>query len=163
MRRENPLALGWLCGPAGRSLAAMSEEHNEQIVDEFIQALFTRGELDAVDRYLSSDFVDHDPTFPDQPGDRESMRGAGEVIRAAFPDWHSDVEELIAAGDKVVERFTASGTHEGEIMGIAPTRRTVTLPGINIFRLQDSKIVERWGKLDMLGFMQQLGAVPAAV
>ena len=141
----------------------MSEQHNKQIVDEFIQALFTRGELEAVDRYLTPDFVNHDPTFPDQPGDRESMRGASEVMRAAFPDWHSDLEELIAAGDKVVERFTASGTHEGELMGIAPTGRTVTLPGINIFRLQDGKIVERWGKLDMLGFMQQLGAVPAAV
>ncbi|MEN3284396.1 MAG: hypothetical protein V7607_5536 [Solirubrobacteraceae bacterium] len=141
----------------------MSEQHNKQIVDEFIQALFTRGELDAVDRYLSPDFVNHDPTFPDQRSDRESMRGAGEVIRAAFPDWHSDLEELIAAGDKVVERFTASGTHQGELMGISPTGRTITLPGINIFRLQDGKIVERWGKLDMLGFMQQLGAVPTAV
>jgi steroid delta-isomerase-like uncharacterized protein len=139
----------------------MSEQHNKQIVDEFIQALFTRGELEAVDRYLSPDFVNHDPTFPDQPGDRESMRDASAVIRAAFPDWRSDVEDLIAAGDKVVERFTASGTHEGEILGIAPTGRTVTLPGINIFRLEDGRIVERWGKLDMLGFMQQLGVVPA--
>ena len=141
----------------------MSEQHNKQIVDEFIQALFTRGELDAVDRYLSADFVNHDPTFPDEPGDRESMRSASAVIRAAFPDWHSDLEELIACGDKVVERFTASGTHEGELMGIAPTGRTVTLPGINVFRVEDGKIVERWGKLDMLGFMRQLGAIPAAV
>ena len=163
MRQENPLALGLPGGTGDRSFAAMSEQHNKQIVDEFIQALFTRGELDAVDRYLSPDFVNHDPTFPDQPGDRESMRSASEVIRAAFPDWRSDLEELIAQGDKVVERFTASGTHQGEIMGIAPTGRTVTLPGINIFRLQDGKIVERWGKLDMLGFMRQLGALPATV
>ena len=163
MRQENPLALGLPVATGDRSFAAMSEQHNKQIVDEFIQALFTRGELDAVDRYLSPDFVNHDPTFPDQPGDRESMRAASEVIRAAFPDWHSDLEELIAEGDKVVERFTASGTHQGEIMGIAPTGRTVTLPGINIFRLQDGKIVERWGKLDMLGFMRQLGVVPATV
>ena len=163
MRQENPLGLGWLFPTAVRSLAAMSEQHNKQIVDEFIQALFTRGELDAVDRYLSPDFVNHDPTFPDEAGDRESMRSAGEVIRAAFPDWRSDLEELIASGDKVVERFTASGTHEGELMAIAPTGRTVTLPGINVFRLADGKIVERWGKLDMLGFMRQLGAIPAAV
>ena len=142
MRQENPLALGLPVATGDRSFAAMSEQHNKQIVDEFIQALFTRGELDAVDRYLSPHFVNHDPTFP---------------------DWHSDLEELIAEGDKVVERFTASGTHQGEIMGIAPTGRTVTLPGINIFRLQDGKIVERWGKLDMLGFMRQLGALPATV
>jgi steroid delta-isomerase-like uncharacterized protein len=141
----------------------MTEQRNKQIVDEFIQALFTRGELDAVDRYLAPDFVNHNPTFPDQPAGRESMRGASEVIRAGFPDWHSDVEDLIAVGDKVVERFTASGTHEGELMGVAPTGRAITLPGINIFRIRDGKIVERWGMLDMLGFMQQLGAVPTAV
>jgi steroid delta-isomerase-like uncharacterized protein len=149
---------------AGRTYRRrMSEQHNKQVVDEFIQALFTRGELDAVDRYLTADFVNHNPTFPGQPGDGESMRSASEVIRAAFPDWHSDIEDLIAVGDKVVERFTASGTHQAEIMGVAPTGRTVTLPGINIFRLENGKIVERWGQLDMLGFMQQLGAVPAAV
>ena len=141
----------------------MSEQHNKQVVDEFIQALFTRGELDAVDRYLTADFVNHNPTFPGQPSDGESMRSASEVIRTAFPDWHSDIEDLIAVGDKVVERFTASGTHQAEIMGVAPTGRTVTLPGINIFRLENGKIVERWGQLDMLGFMQQLEAVPAAV
>jgi steroid delta-isomerase-like uncharacterized protein len=163
VRQENPHALGLSAARADRSFAAMSEQHNKQIVDEFIQALFTRGELDAVDRYLSPDFVNHDPTFPDQPPDRESMRSAGEVIRAAFPDWHSDLQDLIAVGDKVVERFTASGTHESELMGIAPTGHTVTLPGINIFRLKDGKIVERWGVLDMLGLMRQLGAVPAAV
>jgi steroid delta-isomerase-like uncharacterized protein len=163
VRHENPQALGLAGATGDRSFAAMSEQHNKQIVDEFIQALFTRGELDAVDRYLSPDFVNHNPTWPGQPGDRESMRAASEVMRAACPDWHSDLEELIAEGDMVVERFTASGTHESELMGIAPTGQTVTLPGINIFRLKDGRIVERWGVLDMLGFMRQLGAIPAAV
>jgi steroid delta-isomerase-like uncharacterized protein len=131
---------------------------NKKVVQDFIQALFTRGELGAVDEYLAPDFVDHNPTIPGQRGDRESMRSAAEVFRAAFPDWQSTVEDVIAVDDKVVERFTARGTHQAELMQIPPTGRAVTLSGINIFRLRDGKIIERWGVLDQLGFMRQLGA-----
>jgi steroid delta-isomerase-like uncharacterized protein len=133
-------------------------EQNKQVVEQFIQALFSRGELTAVDEYLAPDFVDHNPTVPGQAGDRESMRSAGQVFRAAFPDWQSTVDDLLADGDKVVERFTASGTHRGQLMGRDPTGRRVTLGGINIFRLRDGKIVERWGVLDRLALMQQLDA-----
>jgi predicted ester cyclase len=119
------------------------------LVAEFIDALFTRGELEAVDRYLAPGFVNHDP-FPGFTADRQ-----------AFPDWHAGQEAHIAEGDLVAERFTARGTHQGELMGVAPTGREVTLAGINIFRVQDGKIIERWGRTDDLGFLQQLGIVPA--
>lgn len=134
---------------------------NKQVVEDFIQALFTRGDLNSVDEYLAPDFVDHDPPIPGHAGDRESMRSAAAVFRAAFPDWHSTVEDLIAADDMVVERFTARGTHQAELMHIPATGRKVSLYGINIFRLRDGKIVERWGVLDQLALMQQLGAIPA--
>ena len=140
-----------------KELTIMSAQ-NKQVVEDFIQALFTRGELEAVDEYLAPEFVDHNPSIPGQAGDRESMRSAGAVFRAAFPDWRSTVEDLIAVDDKVVERFTARGTHQAELMHIPPTGRAVALSGINIFRLRNGKIVERWGVLDQLGLMQQLGA-----
>jgi steroid delta-isomerase-like uncharacterized protein len=136
-------------------------EQNKKVVDDFIQALFTRGELDAVYEYLAPEFVDHNPTIPGQTGGREGIRSASQVFRAAFRDWHSTLDDLIASDDKVVERFTAQGTHQAELMHIPPTGRTVTLAGINIFRLRDGKIVERWGVLDQLSFMQQLGAAPS--
>jgi predicted ester cyclase len=60
----------------------------------------------------------------------------------------------------VVERFTASGTHQGELMGVTGTGETITLHGINIFRIADGKIVERWGQLDQLGLLHQLGLTP---
>ena len=136
-------------------------EQNKKVVDQFIQALFTRGDLTAVDDYLAPDFVDHNPTIPGRPGDRESMRSASQMFRAAFPDWHSRIDDLLADGDKVIERFTAGGTHEGPLMHIEPTGRTVTLGGINIFRLNDGKIAERWGILDQFALMQQIESAPS--
>jgi steroid delta-isomerase-like uncharacterized protein len=136
----------------------MTTEPNTTTVREFIDALFTKGDLGSVDRYLAEDFVDHDPPLG-LPGGRESIRTAGAMMREACPDWHSDLDFLVAEGDLVVERFTASGTHRGELMGVAGTGRTLSLPGINIFRLRDGRIVERWGRLDELGLLRQLGLV----
>lgn len=134
-------------------------DENKTLVRDFIDALFTKGDLGAVDEYLAEDFVNHDPPFG-ASADREGMRTAGAMFRSVFPDWHSDLHRLVAEDDIVVELFTASGTHRGEIMGAAPTGKTVTLPGINIFRVDDGRIVERWGRLDDLGLLHQLGLVP---
>jgi steroid delta-isomerase-like uncharacterized protein len=135
-------------------------ESNKTVVKDFIDGLFTKGDLSAVDTYLAEDFLNNDPPFGVTP-DREGMRSAGVMMRAGFPDWHSDLHALIADGDIVVERFTASGTHRGEVMGVAPSGKTVSLPGINIWRLRDGQIIERWGRLDDLTFLKQLGVVPA--
>jgi predicted ester cyclase len=89
------------------------------------------------------------------------MRQTAQVFRQAFPDWHAGQEAHIAEGDLVTERFTARGTHRGEILGVPPTGREVVLAGINIFRVQDGQVVERWGRTDDLGLLQQLGIVPA--
>ena len=89
------------------------------------------------------------------------MRNAAKTFRAALPDWHSDLDQLVEEGDVVMERFHASGTHRGELMGVPATGRTLSLPGINVFRIEDGRIVERWGRLDLLGLMHQLGLVPA--
>jgi steroid delta-isomerase-like uncharacterized protein len=134
----------------------MSIEDNKTVVRRFIDALFTEGDLGAVDEYLSGDFINHDPPIG-LPPDAEGMRTAGAMFREAFPDWHSELHALIGEGDIVVERFTASGTHRGELMGVTPTGKTVELQGINVFRVCDGRIIERWGRLDELGLFQQLG------
>jgi predicted ester cyclase len=136
-------------------------ERNTTVVRDFIDALFTRGDLSAVDRYLAEDFVNHDPPFGLGSG-REGIRAAAAAVRAGFPDWHSEMHRLIAEGDYVVEHFTASGTHRGEVFGAAPTGDTVALQGIQIFRLADGIIVERWGRLDELGMLRRLGVVRMA-
>ena len=132
---------------------------NKKIVEEFIQRLFSEGDLAAVDDCLSVDFLNHDPPFG-ASADREGMRAAAAMFRAAFPDWHSELHLLIAEGDLVAEVFTASGTHRGEVMGVAPSGQEISLRGINVFRIHDGRISERWGRLDDLGFLQQLGLAP---
>ena len=134
----------------------MTTDDNKAIVRDFIDALFTEGDLNAPARFLSPDFVNHDPPFGVSP-DAEGMRAAGAMMRAGFPDWHSELHELIAEGDLVVERFTASGTHKGEIMGVAPTGQEVQLRGINIFRVANGRITEGWTRIDELGVLRQLG------
>ena len=133
-----------------------TQENNKAIVRYLIDGLFTEGDLGAVDTYLAPDFVMHDPPLG-VSADREGMRTAGEMIRKAFPDWHSDLHMLVAEDDMVVERFTASGTHQGELMGAEPTGKTVLLKGINIFRVREGHIAEWWSRLDELGLLQQLG------
>ena len=133
---------------------------NKDLVREFIQDLFTRGDLDAVERCLDPDFVNHDLPFPGAPDGPDGMRQAADMFRRACPDWHSDVQLLVAEGDVVVERFVASGTHRGELMGVAPTEKTLSLAGMQIFRIDGDKIAERWGRLDEMGLARQLGVVP---
>jgi steroid delta-isomerase-like uncharacterized protein len=134
----------------------MSTEDNKAVVRSLIDGLFTDGDLSAVDTYLAADFVMHDPPLG-VPADREGMRTAAAMMRKAFPDWHSDLHMLVGEGDIVVERFTASGTHQGELMGVAPTSKTASLKGINIFRVRDGRVVEWWSRLDELGLFRQLG------
>ena len=75
---------------------------NKHLVESFIQELFTKGDLTAVDRYVAPDFVNHDPPFPGAPEGAEGMRQAGQMMRAAVPDWRSEADHYIAEGDLIV-------------------------------------------------------------
>jgi predicted ester cyclase len=82
------------------------------------------------------------------------------MFRQAFPDSYFTIEDMIAEGDKVVTRKTFHGTHEGEFMGIPPTRRRVSISLIDIVRIAGGRVVEHWSLADNLGMMQQLGVIP---
>ena len=131
--------------------------NNKQIVEQFITALFTDGDLTAVDRYLDPHFINHDPPLPSSPDGPEGMRQAAEIFRSAFPDWRSDQQHIIAEGDLVAEHFVAPWHPPLLRDGESPTGRDVVLRGVNIFRIANGKITERWGRLDDLGLLQQLG------
>jgi steroid delta-isomerase-like uncharacterized protein len=138
----------------------MSAEDNKAIVRRFVEEVWNKGNLGIIDEMFSPDWVEHDPDRP------EELRGLGdakrrvEEVRNAFPDLHVTLEDLIAEGDKVVSRWTARGTHQGELLGIPPTGRQVEFTGMRIQRISGGKLVETWHQPDTLGMMRQLGLIP---
>ena len=117
-------------------------------------------DLAIVDDLVAPEFVSHSapPGLPDGPA---GVKQWVSIFRTAFPDLYSVADDVIAEGDRVVERFRAGGTHRGDFFGIPPTGRSGEITGINIFRVVDGQIVEHWGNSDDLGLMQQLGVIPA--
>jgi steroid delta-isomerase-like uncharacterized protein len=134
----------------------MSTEQNKAILRQVYEAAFHQKNLDALDEVIASDSTDHNLT-PEQPPGLESAKQVFSSFHTAFPDLQVNVEDMISEGDKVVARLTVRGTHQGEFMGITPTGYQVTFTGIDIVRIADGKVVERWGNFDDLGMMQQLG------
>ena len=112
------------------------------------------------DEIVAAGCVFHDgpPGIPSGP---EGVKQWGGMFASAFPDMRVTDEDYIAEGDTVFGRFIARGTHQGELMGIAPTGKQVSISGINIFRIAGGKIVEHWVNYDAMGLMQQIGAIPA--
>jgi steroid delta-isomerase-like uncharacterized protein len=137
----------------------MSARENKAIARRADEELFDRGNLDVADELFALNFVYHDPASGEDWHGPESVKQYATMLRAAFPDLHYTVEDQIAEGDKVVTRYTASGTHQSELMGIAPTGNRVEITGISITRIEDGKIEEIWENYDTLGMMQQLGVV----
>jgi steroid delta-isomerase-like uncharacterized protein len=132
-------------------------EQNKTLARRWFEDLFSRGNLDAANEILSAEFVDH-LTHEDERG-LEELKHYVSIYRSAFPDMQDSVEDIVAEGDKVVVRWTSSGTHQGEFMGVAPTGRHVTFTGMRLFRIADNKIVESWVNIDERGLQEQLGAV----
>ena len=98
---------------------------------------------------------------PGLPGGVAGARRFYGMFLSAFPDLHVHVDDFIAEGARAVVRYTITGTHQGELMGIPASNKPVSVPAITILRFADGKCVERWSETDMIGLMTQIGAVPA--
>jgi steroid delta-isomerase-like uncharacterized protein len=134
---------------------------NKTILRQFFEELFSRGDLSVADEIVALDYVNHNPA-PGEPPGREGLKGFVVYLRAAFPDIHFTIEEQLGEGDKVVTRWTATGTQQGEFVGIPATGKPVNVTAINIHRVSDGQIQEAWLNWDALGMLQQLGAIPAS-
>jgi len=137
----------------------MSTEKNKAIVRRIAEEIWHKGNLAAVDEIFATNFVGHIPGMPDISGS-EGVKQFVTGYRNAFPDIHWAIADEIAEGDKVVTRYTVSGTHQGDFMGISPTGKKVIYTALSINRFASGKIVEFWGIADALGLMQQLGVIP---
>jgi steroid delta-isomerase-like uncharacterized protein len=136
-------------------------EENKAVVRRFLEEVFSGGDLDLVDELFAPAFVLRDPSVPGEVRGPEGMKQYVSMYRSAFPDTNFTVEGQIAEGDHVATRWTARGTHEGELMGIPPTGERVTVTGNEFDRVVDGRIEEIRVIYDALGMMQQLGFVPA--
>ena len=139
----------------------MSEE-NKARIREFIDRVLTAGEIDATGDYFHADMVEEVP-FPGQGPGLEGLKETLTRIRHAFPDSKWTVEEQIAEGNKVLTRFSWSGTHQGDFLGIPATHRAIQIWGMVIDRFEKGKVKSTRILLDTLTMMQQLGVVPIAL
>ena len=136
----------------------MSTDENKALVKRFFAQGPSQGDLKAADELLADDFTLHVP-LPCSPG----VQGMNEVIlacRAAFEHLDVTVEDMVADGEMVAARFTARGIHKGNFMGLPATGKSITMTGIEIFRIKNGRIAELWGEANLLGLMQQLGILP---
>jgi steroid delta-isomerase-like uncharacterized protein len=139
----------------------MSVEENRALVQRFVGEVFNRGNLDVVEEIYAPVYVGHTAGLPEQTLGPEGVKELVELYRSAFPDLHTAIEDIVAEGDKVAYRWTAVGTHRGELLGVQPSNNRVELTGITIERIEDGRIVETYNNFDQLGMMRQIGAMPA--
>ena len=137
----------------------MSTEENKALARRVLEEMFNKGNLDVADKLLAPDYVNHDAAMPEDVHGPEGFKQYVSAYRSAFSDIHVEIEDQIAEGDKVVTRWTGTGTHDGELAGIPPTGNRVTLPGMEIVRISDGKLVEGWEGYDMMNLMRQLGVM----
>ena len=139
----------------------MSTEENKALLRRSVEEIFSaQGDLDVAGEIYAPNYVGHNPLDSEDVRGPEGAKEQARMYRNAFPDVRLNIEEQIAEGDRVVTRWIGSGTHQGEMMGIAPTGNQIRVDGITISRIQDGKVVEDWELFNALGLMQQLGAVP---
>ena len=133
---------------------------NEQLGRRYFETVWNRGDLDALDELLAPHYVNHTPSVPNPPPGAEGLKPIVRAIRQAFPDLHYDIRDVVATDDVVVLRVVMTGTHRGELFGLAPTGRRVEVNQINIERIREGRIAEHWRVTDELTMMRQLGVVP---
>ncbi len=137
-------------------------EANKAFVRRTVDEAVNQGKLGVVDELVTTGYVYHGPGGQELRGP-EGLRQLITMYRTAFPDLHMSIEGLIAEGDNVVLRWTVRATHKGDLQGIAPTGKKVTVTGIAVSRFEGGKIAEEWESFDQLSMMEQIGAVPATV
>ena len=145
--------------PITASPTSVTSIENANTVRKVIDEIWNRGQMAMADMFFTADYVDHDPASTNTMRGPEAVKQNATMYRKAFPDLHLHIEDTISDGDHVVARWTSTGTHTGDLQGIAPTGKSITSTGITIARFVNGKIAEEWANWDTLGLMRQLGVV----
>jgi steroid delta-isomerase-like uncharacterized protein len=131
------------------------------LIERFYNEVIADGNTDLIDELTTENITDHEEGLPGQPEGREGVHFFVDALRAAFPDLRpKSVDPMLADGDLEAARTILTGTHQGELMGVPATGKTVEIEGMDIIRVEDGRVAEHWGVTDTMGLMQQLGAIP---
>ena len=128
------------------------------VVGRYIDECWNRGRLDLIPELVADDFEDHFPFDPDLPDGREGLIATIRLLRFAFSNLRLAIEDMIVEEDRVVVRFALHGRQTGTFAGHVAEDRSVTIPGMVIFRVQDHQIIDQWCLFDAFGLLRQLGA-----
>ena len=137
----------------------MTTADNKELVRRMIEEGFNEGNLDVADELVAEDFRMHEAGIEEPLRGPEGVKEVLGTYKNAFPDARIEIQELVAEEDAVVVRWRASGTHEGDLMGIEPTGNEVSIVGMEMYHVRDGKAIEGWEIFDGLTMMQQLGVV----
>ena len=135
---------------------------NKKIIQRLYKEILEDWNMPLADELVADQFTSHDWPKGSPSGPEAFRNYYSNVIRSVLPDARYEVDDMIAEGDKVVVRWRLLGTHKGNFLDISPTGRWVTLKGIAIYRLEDSKVTERWVVTDLHGLLQELKESPQA-
>ena len=139
----------------------MSTEEHKTLIRRWWDGLSQGNAAQLIDEVYAPDYVMHDPSLPEPVRGLDGVREFIAAVTAAFPDGRATVEDLVAEGDRVVQRVTFRGTHQAEFLGVPATGKEVTVWVMVVSRMAGGKVAEEWQLVDGLGMMQQLGALPA--
>jgi steroid delta-isomerase-like uncharacterized protein len=138
----------------------MNPEQIRAFEIEATEEVFVKQNVDAIDKYLAKDFVNHNPAHP-TVCNREDYKQWIRNLAKAFPNSIcATIDEVLVEGDKYAARWTLNCTGGGEFLGVDVTGKKATVIGMTVIRLENDKIAEQWWGYDMLGFLQQLGMIP---
>jgi len=137
----------------------MSTEQNKALANQVVDGINQKN-LSVLDEVIAADAVDH-AAPPGMPPTRETAKQFLGMLVAAFPDFHYTVEFTVAEGDRVAQRLNASGTMQGEFLGMPPSGKQATWTETHVSRFADGKLVEHWASIDQAGMLQQLGFMPS--
>lgn len=146
-------------GADRQSAEPQSAEQLKAKVRDYVERIWNRKELDALDELASADYRRH--LGPSEPSiDRAAQKLRLQSLQRALPDVHFSIDDLIAEGDRVVFRVTVRATQRGDMFGVAATGKAVAFSAIDILRFEGGRIVEHWGFGDSAALLRQLGKIP---
>lgn len=138
----------------------MKSSEIKKFITEYTDKVWNRGNVEAMDRFYTSNYVHHDVSRPDLQT-LDHYKGWAKDLLGGLSDFNVDIDDLVAEEEKAVKRWTASGIHNNTFAGIPATGRRVRFSGVSTYRLEGDRISESWYIYDLLGLLQQLGVIPA--